>query len=70
MHSSIMKCCNLVHETEFLTHLLPRSHLHSLPLHYCNREVHVGISEEAMKEIHQKAHDEKQVLMKQAQVRS
>lgn len=33
-----------------------------------DREVHVGISEAAMKEIHQKAQDEKQVLMKQAQV--
>ena len=30
----------------------------------------MGISEAAMKEIHQKAQDEKQVLMKQAQVRS
>jgi hypothetical protein len=34
------------------------------------REVRVGISEEAMKEMHQKSQDEKQVFMKQAQVSS
>ena len=33
------------------------------------REVRVGISEEAMKEMHQKSQDEKQVFMKQAQVK-